>query len=334
MPVEREPQMPKYSLSPFPVPDKKPESTMLSRSTTTVSQQTDFRKEVMRDCAILCDTAGASVTYAQRAEDGDYEMVPAASECQVMILRKRTPQSDGSVRYITSIWAFSNDRSVRLQQKLGDGVEIVPYTVWGAPKKVALRVYSLLKFFGVSPDSMPVDTAQTNWVTYEFNDEDSSTRFQSELMGKNLVLNVQTNKTLRVHDNIVVDTFKYQEQMCGLENLRLWQDRDSNGVLCMIHFRPQFRDGYLAFYINSSRDRIRVTEQDKNVVKLKGIFVPVEDKKSKHRRISSSGEAPQGRRPSKPKSLVTCAKIEFSTERDKHLFVDKLREAQGLFFAG
>lgn len=71
--------------------------------------------------------------------------------------------------------------------------------------------------------------------------------FQAALMGKTLALSVRTNKTLRVHEGIA-GTFTFQEQMCALENLRIWQDHESNGVLVMIHFTPQFRDGYLAFY--------------------------------------------------------------------------------------
>jgi formamidopyrimidine-DNA glycosylase len=66
-------------------------------------------------------------------------------------------------------------------------------------------------------------------------------------MGKTLLLSVRTNKTLRVHDGIA-GTFAYQEQMCALENLRIWKDQDSNGVLAMIHYTPQFRDGYMRFY--------------------------------------------------------------------------------------
>jgi formamidopyrimidine-DNA glycosylase len=75
--------------------------------------------------------------------------------------------------------------------------------------------------------------------------------FQSAIMGKTLLLSVQTNRTLRVHEGIA-GTFAYQEQMCALENLRIWKDQDSNGVLAMIHYTPQFRDGYMTFYCETA----------------------------------------------------------------------------------
>ena len=69
-------------------------------------------------------------------------------------------------------------------------------------------------------------------------------------MGKTLLTSFKTNKTLRVHEGIT-GSFAFQEQMCALENLRIWQDHDSNGVMAMLHFTPQFRDGYLAFHRES-----------------------------------------------------------------------------------
>jgi hypothetical protein len=74
-----------------------------------------------------------------------------------------------------------------------------------------------------------------------------STIFQSALMGKALLLSVQTTKTMRLHDGFT-GNFAYQEQMCALENLRIWQDQDTGGVLAMIHYSAQFRNGYMAFY--------------------------------------------------------------------------------------
>jgi len=74
-----------------------------------------------------------------------------------------------------------------------------------------------------------------------------STLFQSALMGKSLILSVKTSKTMRLHDGFS-GNFAYQEQMCALENLRIWQDQDTSGVLAMIHYSAQFRNGYMAFY--------------------------------------------------------------------------------------
>jgi hypothetical protein len=67
-------------------------------------------------------------------------------------------------------------------------------------------------------------------------------------MGKALLLSLKTNKTMRLHDGLIADTFSYAEQMCALENLRIWQDHKTNGVIAMIHYSAHFRDGYMAFY--------------------------------------------------------------------------------------
>ncbi len=71
--------------------------------------------------------------------------------------------------------------------------------------------------------------------------------FQSALMGMTLLASIKTRKTLRVHEGLT-GSFAYQEQMCALENLRIWQDPETHGVVAMLHFTPQFKDGYLAFY--------------------------------------------------------------------------------------
>jgi hypothetical protein len=36
---------------------------------------------------------------------------------------------------------------------------------------------------------------------------------------------------------------------------------------------------------------------------------------------------------SKPPKKVTCAKVEFTTEKDKRMFLEKFREVQGFFYA-
>ena len=69
-------------------------------------------------------------------------------------------------------------------------------------------------------------------------------------MGKTLLLSVQTTKTLRLHRGFT-GQFAFQEQMCALENLRIWHDPETNGVMAMMHYTPQFRDGYMAFWSRS-----------------------------------------------------------------------------------
>ena len=63
-------------------------------------------------------------------------------------------------------------------------------------------------------------------------------------MEKRLVLSVRTAKTMRLQEGVagIVTT---QEQLCGLENLRVWEDQGA--VQAMIHFKAQIQDGYMVF---------------------------------------------------------------------------------------
>ena len=44
-------------------------------------------------------------------------MVEACSSCRISIVTKGHKVAGGNTRYVTSIWALSGDRTVRLQQK-------------------------------------------------------------------------------------------------------------------------------------------------------------------------------------------------------------------------
>lgn len=63
--------------------------------------------------------------------------------------------------------------------------------------------------------------------------------------------------------------------MCALENLRVWEDPENGAVVALIHFSASFREGYLAFYINSRDSPIKVTDAGAREVKVRGLRVPV-----------------------------------------------------------
>ncbi|KAI9762661.1 MAG: hypothetical protein M4579_000279 [Chaenotheca gracillima] len=302
-------------------------------STASALQNEEFKRALWRNAVTLCEVDGKCVEYAHKQDhDTDFEMVRAAAECRIYLVQKQDRLPSGSIRHVASIWTMSNDRSVRLQQKLTDGQQVIPYTVWGASEKISIRIDSMLKFHDVSFDASSLDTVKTSWVNYVFRDEDSSVAFQNALMDKKLLLSVKTKKTIRIHDGLA-GTFAYQEQMCALENLRIWQDHSTHAAIAMIHYTPQFRDGYLTFFLNSSRDPIKVREDGDRAVKIKGLNVPLKDKESLSRAPTSPDL--QGHTP-KPKSekMIRAARIEFITEEDRRIFLEKVREVQGTFFAG
>lgn len=145
-------------------------------------------------------------------------------------------------------------------------------------------------------------------------------------MGKSLMLSLKTKRTLRVHDGLS-SAFAFQEQLCGLENIRLWQD-DSGDVLAMVHYSPSFRDGYLSFQVGfSSRKRVHFRGDGERHIKIKGLEVPIEAKRDAVRRTESPGGSKSPKVKSEKK--INAVRIEFTTEADKRMFLNKLKEVQG-----
>jgi hypothetical protein len=161
-------------------------------------------------------------------------------------------------------------------------------------------------------------------------------------MGRTLLATFRTSQTLRTHEGLS-GAFSYAEQMCGMENLRIWEDNDTLAVIALIHFSPQFRQGYLAFYLNSSNAPIRVKDEGGKEVKVKGLRVPLE--KGALRKdsavlegegagLASGSGSNGGRRGSKKgdgmdrRKVVTGAKIEFASEVEKKEFLALVKEVQ------
>ncbi|KAF9631322.1 hypothetical protein BFW01_g2184 [Lasiodiplodia theobromae] len=302
------------------------EKMPLERSITTKSQQDAFEKEAFRDSAILCTLRGKQVEYLQPPKDEnmplDVEMGDAMGPCRILVVRKRLARPDGCIRFATSIWSLSDDGAVRLQQKLADGVEIIPHASYFAPEKISLPLVAELKFHDKVYGGKPIKVEKTTWANYVFEDVKSATLFQNELMGRILVGVFKTEKTLRVHEGLS-GVLAYQEQMCGMENLRLWADPDSGGILAMIHFSAQFRAGYLAFYLNSSTCPVRVKDEGGKEIKIKGLRIPLDRDRVVNggRRGSESGKA-------EGKKWITGARVEFASDIEKFLFLEKVKEVQ------
>lgn len=155
-------------------------------------------------------------------------------------------------------------------------------------------------------------------------------------MGKRLLYSLCTRRTLRTHDNIVANTFNFQEQLCGLENLRLWTDDEGDGsVLGMIQYSANFRDGYLAFRLGGPYKTVQVRDDGEKWVKIKGLNVSFDspvDKKAMKRRKSSSGGAKE--RKERVDKGITGVRIEFVTMADKHRFMEQFKTGKSGKFLG
>jgi hypothetical protein len=185
----------------------------------------------------------------------------------------------------------------------------------------------------VAYGAKPLKTAETSWLNYYFADEEckcpyspnfinhtyplsvASRRFQTLLYNRNLVRTFKTEKTTRVHEGFT-HIIAYQEQMCGIENLRIWHEEDTASVMAMIHFSAMFRPGYLKFYINNALQPIKVRDEGGRVIKIKGLRIPVAEKRD--RRASETDK----------KKMITAAKIEFANEEEKIAFIELVKEAQ------
>ena len=160
--------------------------------------------------------------------------------------------------------------------------------------------------------------------------------FQNALMGKRLLYSLCTRRTLRTHENIVANTFTFQEQLCGLENLRLWTDDEGDGsILGMIQYSASFRDGYLAFRLGGPYTTVQVRDDVERWVKIKGLNVSLDspvDKKAMRRRKSSA--AGMKEKKEKGEKKITGVRIEFVTMADKHLFMEQIKIARSGKFSG
>ncbi|KAF2028478.1 hypothetical protein EK21DRAFT_101798 [Setomelanomma holmii] len=319
------------SLSPYPA--TQPDVVKLHRSSTTSSQKASFEKEAFRNSAILCDVRGTLAEYSHQINEDDprdVEMIRACDECRIAVVRKRVHHPETKrVRVVTSIWTFSDDNTIRMELRMDDNQMYIPYSSYFSPNKVSITVPCELKLHDVKHGNRLAKLAKTSWVNYVFDTPHAATLFQNELMGRTLLATFRTEKTMRVHEGIS-KSFSYAEQMCGLENLRIWEDNDTGAIIALIHFSADFRAGYLAFYLNSTANPIKVKDDGNREVKIKGLKVPI-DRGDKAMRKDSVVDKGKGRDDAKKvdkEKVISGARIEFASDMEKSEFLAMVQEVQ------
>ena len=151
-------------------------------------------------------------------------------------------------------------------------------------------------------------------------------------MDKRLLLSVKTLGTSRMHSGLS-SMFSMKDKLCAMENLRLWQDDSSRGsVFAMIQCSSQFRNGYLAFYINGPYNTVHVTDHGRRRIKIKGLTIPVNGKGVLELHTQSPEEFTTCTWRRKKKHMVTGIKIDFDTVEDKTAFLEMFRKVKGPFF--
>jgi hypothetical protein len=123
----------------------------------------------------------------------------------------------------------------------------------------------------------------------------------------------KTERTIRLHEGFA-GMVAIHEQMCAMENLRVWYEEETGGYLVLIHYSAIFRQGYMKFYLNNVNCPITIKDESHKQLRIKGLRIP-------------SIPGVRGERGGSKKG-ITGAKIEFTTEADKAAFIDMVREAQ------
>ncbi|OQO03560.1 hypothetical protein B0A48_10224 [Cryoendolithus antarcticus] len=248
-----------------------------------------FEKSLFRNAAILCDTRYKVVEYAEHDPAAidprfDTKMVPATTEGRICVIRKRERLPHGGTQTATSVWVISDDGEVRCQQKLPDGVETIPLCSYFDTDKVMLPSHTAgkdvtLRFHGTQWEDPIEKEAHTNWVNYVLESDEAAATFQSAIFERRLLGSFATLKTTVIHDGFK-GTFALEEQMVNIDVLRIWEEDGSNiaggtgGVMALVHYASNFSDGWARWWMNSSRQPVRLKEDDVKHVKLKGIDIP------------------------------------------------------------
>jgi hypothetical protein len=96
-------------------------------------------------------------------------MIRATDECRIAVVRKRVHDPETkAIRVVTSIWAFSDDNTVRMELRMEDSQMYIPYSSYFSPTKVSINVPCELKFHDVRLGNRLMRVASTSWVNYVF----------------------------------------------------------------------------------------------------------------------------------------------------------------------
>jgi hypothetical protein len=329
-------------------------SPHLGPERTEMTSAQAFEKSLYRNAAILCDDVRVNlVEFAQHNPDEpdprfDTEMVPVCKEGRVCVIRKRENLQgfdNGGTRTVTSIWMFSDDGEVRCQHKLPELTETVPYCSFFDKEKVAVPPANgdeiTLRLHAPQWGAREEKDIKTKWVNYVFESEDHANRFQSAIFGRQLLGSFRTNKTTVIHEGFK-GAFAFEEQFSNIEVLRLWQDDGVNtpggagGVMALLHMSGNFGQGYAKWWINSSRQQVRVKDEHNKFAKMKGIDIRVlriAEKRSNVNGVRSTSDTSsslsgESKGKKGPERNVTGIRIEFKTDEERARFVDTVKRVQ------
>lgn len=260
-----------------------------------------------------------------------------ATDARVYVVRRCENLPNGGHTYATSIWTIADDFSVRAQHRLPETPEPVPYASVFDAEKTSLDGEIVLQLHSAKWGEQCISELKTGWVNYVFRTQEAACAFQSAVFGRRLLDSFRTEKTCVLHEGLR-GTFAFEEQLAGIESLRLWEEDGvtmpgaAGGVMALLHLSSSFGDGWIRWWINDTRQPMRVKSESAKVVKIKGLDVAVARIKpggggqggggGSARRDSAVGQRRWNER------RLPGMKMEFSTEEEKKRFLGLVRRAQ------
>ena len=338
------------------------ESPKIQNRLSGLSTLPAFEKLLFRNAAILCDVRGKQVQYAKHLPDEpdprfNIEMVEAVGEARICVIRKRENREHGGTRVVTSIWALSDDGEVRCQQRLSEYSETVPYGSYFQPEKVSIAEGEMkLRLHGENWSDLPKEELRTNWINYVFASQDDAVAFQSAVYGRLLIGSFQTLKTSVIHDGFM-GNFTFEEQFANIEMLRLWEDDGvatpggQGGVMALMHISSNFGDGWARWWMNSSKQPVRVKTDSSKWARLKGLDITVFkpgnsanaadtlrrtstiEEGIRRRDTKDSFETAKSSSKKSPVKTVKGVRIEFKDESQRNIFVETTKTVQEQLFS-
>jgi len=341
------------------IPGRSSARSSIREPTSPLDRSKYFETQLFRNAVILCDVRGIKVEHAQPNHNEpdprfNIDMIEAAQEARICVIRKREYREHTGTKVATSVWVLSDDGKTRMQQKLSEVEETIPYCSYFDPEKVSLQSVDnqiRLRFHGEGWGDMLLDEVRTSWVNYIFADEDDAVKFQSAVFGRTLLGSYRTTKTTVIHEGLK-GAFAFEEQFANIEMLRLWEDDGmaipgaSGGVMALMHVSSSFGDGWARWWINNAKQTVRVKEDGFRHAKVKGIDLAVikprlgsnaADRFGAGGTATVFGDAVSATMDPKaaasnlrksPYKRVTGVRIEFKTEDERTRFVRAAGAAQ------
>ncbi|KAF4547399.1 Hypothetical protein D9617_43g040150 [Elsinoe fawcettii] len=254
--------------------------------------EADFMDNLLRDSVKMFDERGRLVEALSNEPNGSSKSPTTVNTiiskaCRILVLRRKSEAGIGGV-WNTSIWIIASDFSVRLEQPLQTILQpraIAPHIAVKLPERVALTLPSKIQYhtpvWGCAAESSGTMLLAER-VTYTFLSAQAASRFQSVIFGQQLLDSFRIDRATVIRPGSGGKSFFYkmlgsEEQICGQQRIRLWEDHGdvtpsntAGGVLGLMHVQPSFGQGWVKWWVNSSRVS-QIKNKSNGVVEIRGI---------------------------------------------------------------